>query len=215
VDLALLTLGGALKRKEMISARFGDILSELYLSSAVLKRWNDEGRQGADFPLLQYCMAASFATIETRFDEIIANFPVRPVAWLLRFMIQPFGPRGRGPSDRVTDTCADLITTPSAARGRLTVDLFHPAADQTDHGIALLERAFALTDAVQPIRDRMHAARVRDVDQAVKQRTITADEAAKLKAAAEAVAAAIAVNDFAPQELTARGATDKGEPSSQ
>src|SRR5439155_16709910 len=44
-DMALLTLGGALKRKEMLSARFGDILSELYLLSSVLKRWQDEGRQ--------------------------------------------------------------------------------------------------------------------------------------------------------------------------
>ena len=112
VDLSLLTLGGALKRKEMISARFGDILSELYLSSAALKRWNDEGRQEADFPLLEYCVEASFATIETRFDEMIANFPVRPVAWLLRLLIQPFGPRRRRPSDRVTERCADLITNP-------------------------------------------------------------------------------------------------------
>ena len=119
VDLALLSARRRLKRKEMISARFGDILSELYLSSAALKRWNDEGRQQDDFPLLQYCMEASFATIETRFDELLANFPVRPVAWLLRFLIQPLGPRRRGPSDRVTDTCADIITTPSAARDRL------------------------------------------------------------------------------------------------
>ena len=77
--MALLTLGGALKRKEMLSARFGDILSELYLSSAALKRWKDEGRQQDDFPLLEWCMEASFATIEARFDEILANFPVRPV----------------------------------------------------------------------------------------------------------------------------------------
>ena len=48
-DMALLTLGGALKRKEMLSARFGDILSELYLLSAALKRWQDEGRQQARF----------------------------------------------------------------------------------------------------------------------------------------------------------------------
>jgi hypothetical protein len=71
----------------MVSARFGDILSELYLSSAALKRWNDEGRQSDDFPLLEYCMEASFSTIEIRFAEIIANFPIRPVAWLLRFLI--------------------------------------------------------------------------------------------------------------------------------
>ena len=72
-----------------------------------------------------------------------------------------------------------------------------------------------MTVAVQPIRDRMHAARVRDIDQAVKQRTITADEAAKLKAAAAAVAAAIAVDDFAPEELTSRGAFHKGDQPSQ
>ena len=126
VDLSLLTLGGALKRKEMVSARFGDILSELYLSSAALKRWNDEGRQPDDFVLLEYCMEASFATIEARFDEIIGNFPVRPVAWLLRVMIQPFGARRRGPSDHVTDACSEIIANPGAARDRLTVDIYHP-----------------------------------------------------------------------------------------
>ena len=97
----------------------------------------------------------------------------------------------------------------------MTVDLFRPGDGAHPNGIALLERAFAMTVAVQPIRDRMHTARVRDVDQAVKQRTITASEAAQLKAAAEAVAAAIAVDDFAPEELTARGAVNKGEASSQ
>src|SRR6185295_18178565 len=185
VDLALLSLGGALKRQEMVSARFGDILSELYLSSAALKRWNDEGRQKDDLPLLAYCMESSFATIETRFDEIIANFPVRPVAWLLRFIIQPLSPSSRGPSDRVTAQCAEIITNPCPARDRLTADLYKPTHAEGEHAdsVAVLERAFAMTVAVQPIRDRMHVAHVRDIDQAVKQRTITADEAAKLKAA--------------------------------
>ena len=215
VDLALLTLGGALKRNEMVSARFGDILSELYLSSAALKRWNDEGRQSDDFPLLEYCMEASFSTIEIRFAEIIANFPIRPVAWLLRFLIQPLGPRRRGPSDRVTNLCAEIITNLCPARDRLTVDLFHPTETEDGNGIVLLERAFAMTVAVQPIRDRMHAARVRDIDQAVQQGTINKDEAVQLKAAAEAVAAAIAVDDFAPEELTSRGASDKGIVPSQ
>src|SRR6202035_274957 len=138
---------------------------------APLKRWNDEGRQADDLPLLQYCLEASLATIEVRFDEIIANFPVRPAAWLLRFLIQPFGPRRRGPSDRVTDRCAEIVTDPCPARDRLTVDLFHPPVTETGNGIALLERAFAMTVAVQPIRDRMRAAHVRDIDQAVSQRT--------------------------------------------
>ena len=77
VDFALLTLGGGLKRREMISARFGDILSELFLLSAVLKRWEDEGRQQADLPLVRWCMAAGFATIETRFDELFLAGMIR------------------------------------------------------------------------------------------------------------------------------------------
>ena len=165
VDLALLSLGGGLKRQEMVSARFGDILSELYLSSAALKRWNDEGRQKDDLPLLEYCLEASFATIETRFDEIIMNFPVRPVAWLLRFFIQPLSPSSRGPSDRVTAQCAEIITSPCPARDRLTVDLFKPTHIVGEHvdGVAVLEHAFAQVVAVQPIRDRMRTARVRDI----------------------------------------------------
>jgi acyl-CoA dehydrogenase len=217
VDLALLSLGGSLKRQEMMSARFGDILSELYLSSAALKRWNDEGRQQDDLPLLTYCMETSFATIETRFDEIIANFPVRPVAWLLRFLVQPLGPRRRGPSDRVMIKCADIITNPCAARDRLTVDLFKSAniAGDRKDGVAILEHAFELVVAAQPIRDKMHAARIRDAEQALKQGTITAGEAAQLKAMAEAVSAAVAVNDFAPEELTSRGAKHSGDKSFQ
>jgi len=215
VDLALLTLGGGLKRKEMLSARFGDILSELYLSSAALKRWNDEGRQKDDLPLLEWCMQSSFATIEARFDEIFTNFPMRPVGWLLRFFILPFGRRHRGPTDRVTESCAAIVSNPCAARDRLVVDLFHPPETERDHGLALLERAFAMTVAVQPIRDRMHSARVRDIEQALKQRTIDAAEAAQLKEAADAVAAAIAVDDFAPEELSSRGAANKEDVSSQ
>ena len=77
-DMALLTLGGALKRKEMLSARFGDILSELYLLSAALKRWQDEGRQQADFAALEWCMASGFRTIENRFAEILGQ-PAQPL----------------------------------------------------------------------------------------------------------------------------------------
>jgi acyl-CoA dehydrogenase len=113
--MALLTLGGALKRKEMLSARFGDILSELYLLSAALKRWQDEGRQGADLAALQWCMAQGFKTIENRFAEILANLPNRFVAVVLKFLVQPFGARSLGPSDLVVHQCAQLVLEPSEA----------------------------------------------------------------------------------------------------
>jgi acyl-CoA dehydrogenase len=203
VDMALLILGGGLKRQEMISARFGDVLSELYLLSAVLKRWQDEGRQQADLPLLAWCMESGFATIEARLDEIFANFPNRPVAWMLRFLLLPLGPRRRGPSDRLTDACAELLLAPSATRDRLTVDIFHGTGDD---GLARLERAFELTIATQSLRERLHKAHVRDIDKARQQGLINDAETGELQAAAAAVAAAVAVDDFATEELSPRRA---------
>jgi acyl-CoA dehydrogenase len=199
VDMTLLTLGGDLKRKEMISARFGDLLSELYLLSAALKRWQDEGRQDADLPLVEWCMDSGMVTIATRFDEIFANFPSRIVAGLLRFLIQPLGPRRRGPSDSLTRDCASILLEPSATRDRLTVDLFHP---EDDGGLARLEKAFKLTVAAQPLADRLHKARVRDITQARAQNLINDGEAAQLRDVEKAVGKAIAVDDFTAAELT-------------
>ena len=165
-DMALLTLGGALKRKEMLSARFGDILSELYLLSAALKRWQDEGRQSADFPALEWCMASGFKTIENRFAEILGNLPNRFVAVMLKFLIQPFGANVRGPSDRVVHQCAQLVLEPSAARDRLTPDLSHV---DDDGGVARLEKAFLLVTSAEDISKQMHAARLHDWKEAVNE----------------------------------------------
>jgi acyl-CoA dehydrogenase len=203
VDMALLTLGGNLKRREMISARFGDVLSELYLLSAALKRWNEEGRQPADLPLVQWCMAQGFATIEMRLDEIIANFPNRPVAWLLRFLLLPFGTRTLGPSDVLTQACAAILLEPSAARDRLTVDIYHGT---DDGGVARLDRAFALISAVQPLRDRMRQAHVRDIADARARGLINDAEADQLKAVQLAIAAVVAVDDFPAEEISPRRA---------
>ena len=201
-DMALLTLGGALKRKELISGRFADILSELYLLSTVLKRWQDEGRQDADFPLVEFAMQSGLATIAARFDELLANLPNRPAAWLLRFLVQPFGRAHRGPHDALTIKCAEILVEPSATRDRVTVGLFHP----TDDGpIARLDRAFKLVVAAQPLRDRLRKAHVDDIETARAQGLINESEAAQLAALAKAVADVINVDDFAPEELTRHG----------
>jgi acyl-CoA dehydrogenase len=198
-DMALLTLGGALKRKEMLSARFGDILCELYLLSAALKRWQDEGRQKQDFAALEWCMASGFKTIENCLAEICANLPNRFVGILLKFLTQPFGARVLGPSDRVVHQCAQLLLEPSAARDRLTADL---SDVEDDGGKARLEKAFVLVAATEEISRRMHAARLHDVKDAVKKGVITQSEADRLSAAHEAVKKVIAVDDFAPETLS-------------
>jgi acyl-CoA dehydrogenase len=198
-DMALLTLGGALKRKEMLSARFGDILSELYLLSAALKRWQDEGRQPADFAALEWCMASGIRTIENRFAEILANLPNRFVAVVLKFLIQPFGARVLGPSDLVIHQCAQLVLEPSAARDRLTPDLSHVA---DDGGVARLEKAFALVTGAEDIARRIRAAHLHDWHEAVQKGVITQGEGDQLAAAHDAVAKVIEVDDFAPEALS-------------
>ena len=198
-DMALLTLGGALKRKEMLSARFGDILSELYLLSAALKRWEDEGRQSADLPALQWCVASGFRTIENRFAEVLANLPNRFVAIILKFVVQPLGARVVGPSDMVVHRCAQMILEPSAARNRLTPNL---SQISDDGGVDRLEKAFLLVAAAEDIVRRMRSAQLRDRDAAVKQGVITRAEAEQLAAAHAAVARVIEVDDFAPEALS-------------
>src|SRR5579863_3113916 len=199
VDLSLLSLGGTLKRKEMISARFGDILSELYLASATLKRWQDEGRQASDFAALEWCTASGFRTIENRLAEILANLPNRFVAAILKFVVQPFGARVLGPSDRVVHECAQLVLEPSVVRDRLTPDLAHV---DDDGGVARLEKAFLLVTAAEEISKRMRAAHLHDWQEAVKRGVITQAEGEQLKAAHEAVAKVIEVDDFAPEDLS-------------
>jgi len=198
-DMALLTLGGALKRKEMLSARLGDILSELYLLSAALKRWQDEGRQQADLPALEWCMASGFKTIENRLAEILGNLPNRFVAVMLKFLLQPWGARVLGPSDRVVQQCAQLILEPSSARERLTPDLSHV---EDDRGVARLEKAFKLVAASEPIRKQLHAARIHDWKEAVKKGVISQGQGEQLAAAHEAVMKVIEVDDFAPEALS-------------
>lgn len=197
-DIAFLTLGGELKRRELLSARLGDILSELYLLSGALKRWEDEGRQDEDFPLLAWCMESGFATIEQRFVEIIANFPARPVGWMLRLFILPYGRRRHGPSDRIIRQCAEIITEPCAARERLIDNVFIGGPEEP---VAKLTEAFRLTVDTQPIHDRLRKARIKDWKIAHERGLIDDAELAQLRSADEAVAQVIAVDDFAPDEL--------------
>lgn len=198
-DVAILTMGGSLKRREMLSGRFGDMLSELYMLSAALKRWDEEGRQAADLPLLEWVMEDGFLTIERRLKEIIDNFPDRPAAWLLSLIVLPFGIRRRGPSDRVARACAEILLEPSAARDRLTAGVYLGSGDE---GMARLERAFVLVVETQPVHDRLRRLHIRDWRKAWDQGLISEAQRARLEAAERAVAAVIAVDDFPPEGLS-------------
>jgi acyl-CoA dehydrogenase len=194
-EVALLSLGGALKHKELLSARLGDVLSELYLLSAVLKRFEDEGRQPEDLPLVRYCCERGFATITQKLDEVIRNFPSRALAGLMRVVLSPGG-RRHGPDDRLIKACAEILLTPSATRNRLTEGLF---LGSDDDGVAALERAFELVVACEPVRRKLGDA---DIETALETGVIDQGEASRLRECEVAVHWVIMVDDFAQHELS-------------
>jgi len=123
-DITMMTLGGSLKRKERLSARLGDVLSELYLCSAALKHFHDQGRPQADRPLLQWVCEESLYRIQGALRALFRNLPSRPLGWLMQLLVFPTGLPYHHPCDQVGHAAARILLRPSAARDRLTRGVF-------------------------------------------------------------------------------------------
>ena len=126
-DVALLTLGGALKRAEKLSGRLADALSLFYLASATIKRFEDQGRPAEDQALFAYACEDMLYRLEQALNGVLRNLPNRGAAFFARSFAFPFGVRLRPPSDRRGHEAARLLLEPSAARDRLTAGIFLPA----------------------------------------------------------------------------------------
>jgi acyl-CoA dehydrogenase len=152
-DSALLILGGELKRKERLSARFGDVLSHLYMASAVLKRFEDQGRPPEDLPLVEWALDDSLFRIQSALEEILRNFPLWPLGMALRVAVFPLGRPYAPPSDRTGHRVADLLLAPSFARDRLTAGIFVPA----DAGDILgrMDAALVAVLAAEPLERKL------------------------------------------------------------
>lgn len=143
-DIALMRLGGSLKRRERLSARLGDILSLLYLCSATLKRFEDDSCPDSDLPLLHWSMQDALYQIQRAFDEFLTNFPVPIVfVWMLKALVFPVGKRCRLPSDELSHQVARILMKPGAVRDRLTTGVYVPksSSDANNEPIADLELA--------------------------------------------------------------------------
>jgi len=118
-DFAMLTLGGDLKKRELLSARLGDILSSMYLASCVLKHFENEGRRATDLPLVEWSIRTLMYQAQEALHAFLLNFPNRWVSWFLRFFIFPRGRTYKIPSDDIGHRVVELVTTPGEARERL------------------------------------------------------------------------------------------------
>ncbi|HEY1459835.1 MAG TPA: acyl-CoA dehydrogenase, partial [Casimicrobiaceae bacterium] len=219
-DVSMGVLGGALKRKEKLSARLGDVLSMLYVASAVLKRYETDGARAEDAPLMHWAIWDSMYKAQTALEGVISNFPGRFIPALMRMLVFPLGRPYVVPSDRAGHEVARLLIEPSASRDRLTSGIYLPV-DPHDV-LATIELALQATIAAEPIE-----ARIRDVAKsgrvafaqgedraatAVAAGVISADEAALLQRAQQLTEEVIRVDDFA-QDLGASDMCPAGQAS--
>ena len=218
-DVAMGVLGGTLKVRESLSARLGDALSYLYIGSAMLKRFEDDGSPETDRPLLDWAMAHVLARLTVALDGVIRNFPVRPLAWVLRALVFPWGHRVREPHDALGQRVAALITQPSDARDRLLrwtylVPSERHEVGQMNAALPLIIQAEGLEQTVARARKAGQLTgydRVAHLGQAQALGLISAADVQVIQQARALVAHFVAVDDFDPAQLRA-GPVAEGRP---
>ncbi|MFC1748638.1 acyl-CoA dehydrogenase [Pseudomonadota bacterium] len=205
-DVSMLTMGGDLKRKEKLSGRLADMLSQLYLISATLKHFHDQGRPSEDLPLLQWACDDALYQMQESLRGLLRNLPMRPLAAVLKYLIMPWGKSYHLPEDRLGHKVASLLLSPSDARDRLTKGVFVPTDEREQLG--RIEAALKKVISAEAIERKLRSAIKSGVlpklqgddliEQGVSNGVINSDEA---KAVREAIAArrdVIMVDDFAP-----------------
>ena len=205
----MLTLGGALKKRELLSARLGDILSSMYLASTVLKHFENQGRRATDLPLVEWSVRTLMYQAQEALHAFLRNFPNRYVATLLRFFIFPRGRTYSAPSDDISRKVVELITTPGESRERLSQLAYKKL--EPGNPLGLLQEALLLSVEYEPIERRLRQAHKEGllrsgylgekIPEAEKAQVISKAEARNMRAYHEKVLALLSVDDFAPEDL--------------
>jgi acyl-CoA dehydrogenase len=208
----MLTLGGGLKRKELISARLGDVLSCLYLASMTLKHYRDQGEPPEDLPLVEWSCRTLLYKAQEALHSLLRNFPNRWVAAALRVAIFPRGRSFSAPSDELALEIAELIMRPSPTRKRLA-DFAYVTPDPSNP-LAQLQRAMETAEEVKPLERKIFDARrdgtiesedtLGQIDEAEAKDILTPDEAQRVREFDALVMAVTGVDDFDPAELARR-----------
>ncbi|MFQ5356244.1 MAG: acyl-CoA dehydrogenase [Mariprofundaceae bacterium] len=203
-DVTLATLGGELKRKEKLSARLGDVLAQLYLVSATLKRFEDQGRPTEDADLLSWACEDALYMAQQQLDGLLRNFPNRLIGFALRAIVFPFGKPYLPPSDNLGHRVATFMLKPSPARDRLTAGIY--ISDDPDEPLGRLEYALNKLAETEEIENKLRKAiRSGDISAGTEAKSIQAgeqadilthDEADKLRHAVQAAYNAIVVDKF-------------------
>ena len=218
-DVSMLTLGGKLKFKERLSARLGDVLSQLYIASAMLKRYEDQSRPTSDRPLLAWAFHDAAHKIELALSEALRNFPIRPVGWALWVLIFPWGRRAHAPGDRLGHRVASLLLSPNDARERLGEGVFlTPCANNPGGRInAALPKVIAAEPVERKFLKAVKAGQIEALEhegqlqEAQLKGILSTAEVEMLKELHELTLDAISVDDFDSSELVAASYVKKAD----
>jgi acyl-CoA dehydrogenase len=215
VDVAMLTLGGYLKKKESLSARLGDVLSCMYLASMVLKHHENQGRQQQDLPIVEWACRNLLYHAQEQLHGFLRNFPNRLLAGAMRTLIFPRGRVYSAPDDRLGRKVADLVTSPTEARERLCQYIYWTL--EPANPLGLLQEALLLAVQLEPLEKRIRVEGVKTgkvtaldlpgrIQQALAAGIVSETEAAALRDYDRKVMDLIHVDDFEPHELGALSA---------
>ncbi len=207
-DIYILICGKQLKRRESYSARLGDILSHLYLLSAVLNHYYHQDEPEETYPLAKWASQSCIYEIERRIQELLENFPLPLLGSFLKWLIFPWGARRKKPAIKDSLKIARLFSTQTQTRQQLTRGLFMTAENNI---LADFEDALAKTLAAEPIekiiRKAIQAGLIKgnyfmeQVKLAFEAHIISDDQYQTVLRAEEARQKIIAVDDFLPKEL--------------
>ncbi len=217
-DMTVAVLGGGLKVKQKITGRMADALAELYLLSAVLKRFDDDGHPRADLKLVDYCAQNCLYRFDQALRGVLDNFPVRPAAWAMRPLVFPLGAWRRPASDRSAKEIVRAALEPGEFRDRLTREVY--TSDDPADKVGLLEYTLAKVIANDEAERKLERAirkgevkRFHDRDwiaDAEAKGVLTPDEARALAEQRDLVARVIAVDEFDPSEIATLARREAG-----
>ncbi len=213
-DVAMLALGGYLKKKETLSARLGDVLSMMYLASMVLKHHANQGSPKADLPLIDWACRSLLYQAQEQLHQFLRNFPNRALAALMRFVIFPRGLTYFPPSDRSGREIANLVMTPGEARERLCAPLYNTLAP--DNPLGLLQEVLVLAEAAEALEKRVRVEGIKtgkitaldlpgQIRQAQQLGILSAGEAETLRRYDAKVMDLLNVDDFSPEDIGTQG----------
>ncbi|MEX2525841.1 MAG: acyl-CoA dehydrogenase [Gammaproteobacteria bacterium] len=155
-DMALASLRGSLKMREMLSARLGDLLSTLYLISMLLKHHDDQGRPAEDRPLVRWGCRYLMHQYQEAMHELLRNLPNRPLALICRAVVFPLGRRFHAPEDALDSQVALLVTQPTETRRRLIEGIYLTPND--NNPVGRLNALLPEVDAVDPLYVKLRQA---------------------------------------------------------